>query len=108
MDTYLKIADSIADIYGKAPMVFLLSFAAINLITLLLYYADKQKAKKHLWRIPEATLIAFAFIGGSFGAFAAMRIFHHKTRHPKFYILVPIFMILHSALILSVIVGSVR
>ena len=66
----------------------------INVIAFVVYGIDKRKAKKHLWRIPEATLIGLAFIGGSVGAFLGMRIFHHKTKHIKFYVGVPaIFMI---------------
>ena len=61
----------------------------INVIAFVVYGIDKRKAKKHLWRIPEATLIGLAFIGGSVGAFLGMRIFHHKTKHIKFYVGVP-------------------
>ena len=61
----------------------------INVITFIIYGIDKRKAKKRLWRIPEATLIGLAFIGGSVGAFLGMRIFHHKTKHIKFYVGVP-------------------
>ena len=37
----------------------------INAIAFLLYGLDKQKAKRHKWRIPEATLLGVAFLGGS-------------------------------------------
>jgi len=66
----------------------------INVIAFIIYGIDKRKAKKHLWRIPEATLIGLALMGGSVGAFLGMRLFHHKTKHIKFYVGVPaIFMI---------------
>lgn len=68
---------------------------AVNLIAFVLYYADKIKARRRLWRIPEATLLTVALIGGSVGAYAAMRLFRHKTKHPKFYILVPLMIVLH-------------
>jgi uncharacterized membrane protein YsdA (DUF1294 family) len=61
----------------------------INVFTFVVYGVDKRKAKKHLWRIPEATLIGLALIGGSVGAFLGMRLFHHKTKHVKFYVGVP-------------------
>ena len=75
----------------------------MNLITFIVYGIDKSKAKKHLWRIPEATLIGLALIGGSIGALLGMRLFHHKTKHVKFYVGVPaIFMIeIAMAIILS-------
>ncbi|SEW24854.1 DUF1294 domain-containing protein [[Clostridium] fimetarium] len=66
----------------------------INVIAFVVYGIDKRKAKKHLWRIPEATLIGLALMGGSVGAFLGMRCFRHKTKHIKFYVGVPaIFMI---------------
>ena len=62
----------------------------INALGLLIMLADKEKAKKHLWRIPESTLLTVAVLGGSVGCYAGMRLFHHKTRKPKFYIGVPV------------------
>lgn len=64
--------------------------------------ADKEKAKKRLWRVPEATLLTVAALGGSIGCLAGMKVFHHKTRKPKFYIGIPV--ILALQLILGVIV----
>ncbi len=81
-------------IIGKIIVIALL---AVNLITLLLYAIDKAKAKKNKWRIPEATLILFAFIGGSIGALIGMFGFRHKTQHIKFKLLVPLAFILHIA-----------
>ena len=49
---------------------------------------------KNAWRIPEATLIGIAAIGGGLGAYIGMQIFRHKTRKPLFTILVPLLMIL--------------
>ena len=62
----------------------------INALGLLIMLADKEKAKKHQWRIPESTLLTVAVLGGSVGCYAGMRVFHHKTRKPKFYIGVPV------------------
>lgn len=67
---------------------------AINVFTLILFDVDKLKAKKHLWRIPEATLLIMAGIGGSIGALSGMYLFHHKTMHKKFYIGVPAILLL--------------
>jgi len=51
---------------------------------------DKQKAKRKAWRIPERTLILIAFLGGGPGSLLGMYTFHHKTKHNKFRILIPI------------------
>ena len=67
---------------------------AINVLTLILFGVDKLKAKKHWWRIPEATLLLIAGMGGSAGALGGMYLFHHKTMHKKFYIGVPVLLLL--------------
>ena len=69
----------------------------INLFTFFLYGADKLKAKYEKYRIPEAKLLFFAFIGGALGAFLGMKCFHHKTLKPKFK-LVPVLLVLQTAL----------
>ena len=71
---------------------------AINIATFFLYGIDKYKAKKGRWRISEATLLMMAVIGGSIGAWAGMRLWHHKTKHKKFKYGIPIIIILQVAL----------
>ena len=68
---------------------FLLYLLLINAIAFLLMLADKRKARKNRWRIPERTLIGSAVLGGSIGAFLGMHLFRHKTRHPKFALGIP-------------------
>ena len=68
---------------------------AINIVSFFLYGIDKYKAKKGRWRISEATLLMMAVIGGSIGAWAGMRLWHHKTMHKKFKYGIPIIIILH-------------
>ena len=75
----------------------------INAVAFFLMLADKQKAKKKKWRIPEATLIGSAIIGGSIGALAGMYTFRHKTKHPKFTIGIPVILVLQIALALFLI-----
>ena len=66
----------------------------VNAAAFVLMLADKIKAKKNKWRIPEATLMGAAAIGGSIGAIAGMYCFRHKTRHPKFTIGLPVILAL--------------
>ena len=70
----------------------------LNLLSFALYGIDKAKAKKSAWRIPEKTLLLAALLGGSLGALLGMEVFRHKTKHWKFKLLVPLFLILHIAL----------
>ena len=71
---------------------------AVNIASFLLYGIDKYKAKKGKWRVSEATLLMMAVIGGSIGAWAGMRLWHHKTMHKKFKYGIPIIIILQVAL----------
>ena len=72
---------------------------AVNALTFLLYGIDKYKAKKGRWRISEATLLTMAAIGGSIGAWAGMRTWHHKTMHKKFKYGIPVIIIMQIALV---------
>ena len=78
--------------------ILLIVLAIVNLFAFILYGIDKAKAKRGAWRIPEATLLLVAFLGGSLGAFLGMELFRHKTKHAKFKVLVPLFLVLHIAL----------
>lgn len=66
----------------------------VNVVTFIAFGVDKRKAKHNKWRIAEKTLLMLAAIGGSVGALIAMRVFHHKTKHKKFYIGVPVIILL--------------
>ena len=71
---------------------------AVNIVTFFLYGIDKYKAKKGRWRISEATLLMMAVIGGCIGAWAGMRLWHHKTMHKKFKYGIPVIIILQVAI----------
>jgi uncharacterized membrane protein YsdA (DUF1294 family) len=60
--------------------------AAVTVVAFLLYGWDKQCARRDGFRVPEGTLHAMAILGGSIGAFAGQRMFHHKTRKASFQI----------------------
>lgn len=70
----------------------------INALGFVIMLADKQRSRKKLWRIPESTLLTVAALGGSIGALAGMRVFHHKTRTRKFTLGIPLILALQLAL----------
>lgn len=70
--------------------LILLYLLIINAVGFLLMLVDKFKAKKNLWRIPEATLMLVAAIGGSVGSLIGMYLVRHKTKHPKFTLGIPL------------------
>ena len=63
------------------PIAYLI---LVNAAAFALMFADKQKAIRGQWRIPEKVLLGAALLGGSIGAIAGMYTFRHKTRHSKF------------------------
>ena len=63
----------------------LLYLIIVNAAAFLLMLADKLKAKRGAWRIPEATLMGIAAIGGSIGALAGMYLFRHKRLYVCVY-----------------------
>ena len=77
---------------------FLLYLLLINAASFFLMLADKQKARKNRWRIPERTLIGSALLGGSIGALLGMYTLRHKTKHPKFTLGIPAILIAQTAL----------
>ena len=79
--------------------IILYYLLAVNIATFLLYGIDKYKAKKNKWRISEATLLMIAVIGGSIGAWAGMRLWHHKTMHKKFKYGIPVIIIMQVCLV---------
>lgn len=72
---------------------FLFYLVFINILAFIVYGIDKRKAVCAQWRISEKTLLGLAVLGGSAGSLLGMRVFHHKTRKPKFYLGVPAILI---------------
>ena len=71
---------------------------AINAVAFIVYGIDKYKAKKAKWRIPEATLLLLALLGGSIGTWMGMKVWHHKTMHKKFKYGIPAILLIQIAL----------
>ena len=71
---------------------------AINLVTFAVYGADKRRARRGAWRVPEKTLFLLPLLGGSIGALLGMRVFHHKTKHWYFVWGIPAILLAQIAL----------
>ena len=82
-----------------AKQIIIIYLVAINVATFFLYGIDKWKAKRYKWRIPEATLLGLAVIGGSIGAWLGMKVWHHKTMHKKFRLGIPAIILTQMLLI---------
>lgn len=67
------------------------AFYAIVALAVIVTVYDKIAAKclpRH--RVPEASLLLLAALGGSLPMYITMQIIHHKTQHKKFMIGIPV------------------
>jgi len=85
----------------KLVLIYLL---IINAAGFLLMRIDKGKARKNRWRIPEATLMTVAALGGSAGSLLGMYLFRHKTRHLKFTLGIPLILTVQVVIALWILV----
>ena len=60
---------------------------------------DKYKAIHQNYRISEKALFMIVLIGGAYGAYVAMYLFHHKTRKTMFKFGMPVIVLLESYLL---------
>lgn len=79
--------------------LLVLYLLAINIVAFFAFGIDKFKAKHDQWRIPEATLLSMAVLGGSIGALTGMKVWRHKTLHNKFRIGIPVIIALQIAVV---------
>jgi uncharacterized membrane protein YsdA (DUF1294 family) len=72
----------------------------MNLLAFLIFGIDKRRAIKKEWRIPESTLLGIALVGGAVGAWTAMQVFRHKTKHWYFKYGIPVVLMVEISAIL--------
>ena len=73
------------------------SLIIINIFAFCLCAYDKSAARAKKHRVPERTLLSVTVLFGSFGMLSAMYLFRHKTRKPKFFITVPLCLVIQTA-----------
>lgn len=61
-------------------------YPVVSLVSLLLYWQDKQQARTQAWRTPEKVLHASELLGGWPGALLAQQVFRHKTRKVSYQV----------------------
>lgn len=83
----------------KPLIIYLL---IINAISFLLMLTDKHKAKKRRYRIPESVLLGSAAIGGSLGSLVGMYLVRHKTKKARFYVGIPVSLIIQILFIIII------
>ncbi|HJD70997.1 MAG TPA: DUF1294 domain-containing protein [Enterobacter roggenkampii] len=78
----LLIFAAIGSLFTSSPLT--MWFLLINMLTLVMYGADKMAARKGMRRVPEATLLVFGVTGGWPGAIVGQQLFRHKTQKQPF------------------------
>lgn len=80
-------------------IIYLAWIGLFSLVTFVVYWADKIKAKKHgeASRIRESVLLLLAAYGGAPGAFLGRICFRHKTQKIYFSIVILWSLVLQSA-----------
>ena len=74
-------------------MIFII-LLAVNLFALLLMGIDKLRAIHSRWRISEKALLLACVPFSALGGLMGMKLFHHKTKKPKFSIGVPALLVI--------------
>ncbi|HOJ09436.1 MAG TPA: DUF1294 domain-containing protein [Clostridiales bacterium] len=74
----------------------------INLLGFVAAAADKHRARKKMWRIPEKYFFLISIFGGCPGVYLGFIIFRHKTRHLKFMLGIPLIFLVQAVLIFYV------
>ena len=65
--------------------IYLGAVFALSLAAFIAYGADKSKARRGAWRIPEKVLLGLSFFGGAAGGLCGMLLFRHMPRHWDFW-----------------------
>lgn len=77
-------------------------FTFISILTCAVTVADKIKATKGRFRIPEKTLFILALSGGSLAEYLTMRLIRHKTLHKRFMLGLPIIIIFQFTFVILI------
>lgn len=72
----------------------IICWVLVSLTGIAVTIFDKLSAKRSGQRIPEFTLLLIAVLGAALPMYITMRLIHHKTRHKKFMIGLPLIFVL--------------
>ena len=75
--------------------IILVVYVLWNMFVFAAMGRDKRRAKRHEWRIPEASLLLMGAALGGPGLYAGMKFFRHKTSHSKFVIGAPLLILVN-------------
>ncbi|MGP1692413.1 MAG: DUF1294 domain-containing protein [Giesbergeria sp.] len=79
----------------RLPLWTLAALAALNVVTLRMYAADKNAARAGRWRIPESNLHLLSLLGGWPAAWLAQQSMRHKSSKAEFRAVYWVTIVLH-------------
>lgn len=79
--------------------IFSVYLIAVSILAAVLTIYDKAAAKKHGFRISEATLLLCGVFFGAAAELFTMLIIRHKTRHIKFMLSLPLIILFQLVVI---------
>lgn len=82
--------------------LILIYFALISIFAIIITIIDKRNAIKGKRRISEDFLLTTGLIGGALAEYITMKAIHHKTKHKKFMIGLPIELILQITAVILI------
>lgn len=82
--------------HWQIPLLWVL---ALSLVNFCLMGADKGRARRGAWRVPERAFFLVGALGGALGGILGMWVFRHKTRHWYFKYGLPALLLLQAALV---------
>ena len=81
-------------------------FLIINFIGFFTMLYDKKLAIKHKFRVSEKSIFVLALLGGALGVYIGMYTFRHKTQKPRFYVGIPIIIVLQILIIVAILIET--
>ena len=94
----------IVSVMAQIQIIIISYLVVINLIAFILYGIDKKRAIRNEHRIRESVLLWIARLGGAIGSWLGIKIFRHKTKHTKFRIVVPLWIVIWVVVIVFLII----
>lgn len=90
----------------RLPLWTLAALAALNVVTLWLYAADKNAARADRWRIPESNLHLLSLLGGWPAAWLAQQNMRHKSSKTEFRAVYWLTIVLHCGALAWVVLAK--
>ena len=81
-------------------------YAALGLVTYIMYAKDKAAAQSSDWRTPEFTLHVLSALGGWVGALLAQTYLRHKSQKPEFRVTYYLTVVVNMAGLLFLLAGG--